>query len=85
MSLKVSRAAKCMLAPHSFIFFTANSVNVSGACKVSRTVSQHGHVRGAEEKSAGLPLTLNTPPCRKKEKYGIEIHSKRMVLREDRI
>ena len=27
--------------------------------------SQHGHVRDAEGRSAGLPLTLNIPPCKR--------------------
>ena len=43
------------------------------ARKVSQ-LSQHGHVRDAEGRSAGLPLTPNISPCpKKKEKAGVKV------------
>ena len=34
---------------------------------------QHGHVRDAKGRSAGLPLTLNISPCTKKKKASVKI------------
>ena len=64
------------LAVRPVVFFFGRQV------KVSRSVSkvnsgQQGHVRDAEGRSAGLPLTLNIPPCPKKmEKASIKVSTK---------
>ena len=59
----------------SFFFF-GRSTCYKGCQKSSE---QHGHVRGAEVRSAGLHLTLNTPTCplsQKKKQYKGQCQSK---------
>ena len=50
----------------TFFFWTASQVVTLIEGKVSRQGEQ-GHVRDAERRSAGLTLTLNIPPCPKKQ------------------
>ena len=45
-------------------FFTSGTLREGEVCQLG----QHGHVRDAEGRSAGLLLTLNIPPCLPKKR-----------------